>query len=50
MVRVNLLESHIPLPPATPREILEVCFCALMFTAGMGIMAYGVVRLLEAIK
>ena len=50
MVRVNLLESHIPLPSATPREILEVCFCALMFCVGMGVLAYGAVRLLEAIR
>ena len=52
MVRVNLLESAGPgiYGTATPKDILEVCFCALMFCVSMGVMAYGVVRLLEAIK
>ena len=52
MVRVNLLESAGPgiYGTATPKELLEVCFYAFVFTAGMGVMAYGAVRLLEAIK
>ena len=50
MVRLNLLESNIPLPPATAKDILEVCSFAFLFCVGMGVMAYGAVRLLEAIK
>ena len=49
MVRVNLLESAGPgiYGTATPKELLEVCFCAFLYCLGMVIMAYGAVRLLE---
>ena len=52
MMRLNLLESAGPgiYGTATPKDILEVCFCALMFCVGMGVLAYGAVRLLEAIR
>ena len=50
MVRVNLLESHVPLPPATTREIVEVCSVVFLFCMGMGIVAYAAVRLLETIR
>ena len=48
MIRINVLEGlRLPLPPATPREILEVCAAALGFSAiAVGIVA-GVTFLLD---
>ena len=52
MVRVNLLESAGPgiYGTATAKDILEVCSYAVVFCVGMGVLAYGAVRLLEAVK
>ncbi len=42
MVRVNVLEGiKPPLPPATPKEILEVCLGALGFCAAAALVSWG---------
>ena len=51
MVRVNLLESAGPgiYGTAKPKEFLEVCFWALMFCVGMGVIACGAAKVLETL-
>jgi len=48
MVRVNVLEGiKPPLPPPTPREILEVCLAALGFCAATALFTAGIIALLN---
>ena len=48
MVRVNVLEGiKPPLPPATPREILEVCLAALGFCAMPALFTAGIMAFLN---
>lgn len=48
MVRINVLEGiRPPLPPATPKEISEVCAAALGFTAAVSLLAAGIAALLN---
>ena len=48
MVRINVLEGiKPPLPPATPREIFDVCLAALGFCAAAGLLTAGIIALLN---
>jgi len=48
MVRINVLEGiRPPLPPATPREILEVCGLALGFCAAAALVTVGIMALIS---
>ena len=50
MVRVNLFETHLPLAPATIREIVEVTLAAVGFCVAAGAVTYLVVQLLLSLK
>lgn len=42
MIRINVVEGiKPPLPPATPKEIVEVCFAALLFSCVAGAIIFG---------
>jgi len=48
MIRINVLEGRRPHleGTATPKEILEVCFVALISSFSVALVAFGVVYLL----
>jgi hypothetical protein len=47
MIRINVLHGiKRPLPPATPREVVEVCLLALLFVCLVALTVFGAVMLL----
>lgn len=47
MVKINVLEGiRPPLPPATPKEILQVCAAALGLCAALFLVTAGVMALI----
>jgi hypothetical protein len=50
MVRVNMFETHLPLPPATWADIAHVVLAAVGFCVAAGAVTYLVVQLLLSLK
>ena len=48
MVKFNLLRIlKKPLPPATPREVVDVCAAAFLFCCVAGIIVFGFVKIIS---
>jgi hypothetical protein len=50
MVRVNLFETHLPLPPATWADIAHVTLAAFGFCVAAGAVTFVAVQLVLSLK